>query len=60
MTRKKGGNHEKVYFEDYREALNGAGPKLTEHILERAANDKDLEFPDFVRLCKLAYPETAY
>ena len=46
-------------FEDYRKALDGAGPKLTEHILERAANDKDLEFPDFIRLCKLAYPETA-
>lgn len=48
----------KYTFEDYREALDGAGPRLTEHILERAANDGDLEFPDFIRLCKLAYPET--
>lgn len=46
-------------FEDYREALEGAGPKLTENILSRAEQDKNIEFPDFVRLCKLAYPEPA-
>lgn len=49
----------KFTFEDYREALKDAGPKLTEHILERAANDESLEFPDFVSLCKLAYPDPA-
>ena len=46
-------------FEDYREALEGAGPKLKEIILEHAAQYGDLEFPDFIRLCKLAYPEPA-
>lgn len=49
----------KFTFEDYREALDGAGPRLKENILARAEQDKDIEFPDFVRLCKLAYPEPA-
>ena len=46
-------------FEDYCEALDGAGPKLTENILSHAERDKNIEFPDFVRLCKLAYPDPA-
>ena len=49
----------KFTFEDYREALEGAGPKLKENILERAEQDKNIDFPDFVRLCKLAYPDPA-
>ena len=44
-------------FEDYREALEGVGPKTREHILERAIQDKNIEFEDFLRLCNLAYPE---
>ena len=49
----------KFTFEDYREALEGAGPKLVENILARAEQDDNIDFPDFVRLCKLAYPEPA-
>ena len=49
----------KFTFEDYREALEDAGPKLKVNILERAEQDKNIEFLDFVRLCKLAYPEPA-
>lgn len=49
----------KFTFEDYRDALAGAGPKLKEMILDRASNDTEgITFPEFVRLCKLAYPET--
>lgn len=43
--------------EDYREALDGVGPKLTENILSRAEQDENIGLPDFARLCKLAYPE---
>lgn len=46
-------------FDEYKLALDGAGPKLKEMILSRAANDRELDFTEFVRLCKLAYPETA-
>ena len=49
----------KFTFEDYREALEGVGPKTRENILARAEQDENIEFPDFVRLCKLAYPEPA-
>lgn len=49
----------KFTFEDYREALEEAGPKLKELILERAANDTEgITFREFIRLCKLAYSET--
>lgn len=47
----------KFTFEDYREALEGVGPRTRENILERASNDKNIEFQDFLHLCKLAYPE---
>ncbi len=49
----------KFTFEDYREALEGVGPKTRENILARAEQDENIEFPDFIRLCKLAYPEPA-
>lgn len=49
----------KFTFEDYREALEGVGTKTRENILAHAERDKDIEFPDFVRLCKMAYPESA-
>ena len=48
----------KLTFEDYREAMDGVGPKVKEIILEHAAQYGNLEFPDFVRLCKLADPES--
>lgn len=47
----------KFTFEDYREALESVGPKTRDHILERAIKDTSIEFPDFIRLCKLAYSE---
>lgn len=47
----------KFTFKDYKEALEGVGPKTRENILERAINDKNIEFQDFLRLCNLAYPE---
>lgn len=49
----------KFTFEDYLEALEGVGPKTRENILERAIQDKNIEFEDFLRLCKMAYPEPA-
>lgn len=48
-------------FEDYREALDGAGPKLKELILERASHDTEtITFPEFIRLVQIAYPETMF
>lgn len=34
-------------FEDYRQALDGAGPKLKEMILGQAERDGNLDFWDF-------------
>ena len=34
-------------FEDYMDALKGAGPKLKEMILERAEREGNLDFWDF-------------
>ena len=47
----------KFTFADYREALEGVGPKVRESILARAEQDENIEFPDFVRLCEIAYPD---
>lgn len=45
-------------FENYREALlEGVGVKTREKLLEQASNDKNIEFQDFLRLCRLASPE---
>lgn len=49
----------KYTFEDYREAMDGVGPKVKGIILEHAAQYGDLKLPDFVRLCKLADPDPA-
>lgn len=49
----------KFTFEDYREAMEDVGPKARESILARAEQDKNIEFQDFVRLCKLACPDPA-
>lgn len=46
-------------FEDYMDALKGAGPKLKEMILERAEWEGNLDFWEFKRLVDFAYPETA-
>lgn len=46
-------------FAQYKNALDGVGPTVKELILERAANDTEgITFREFIRLCKLAYPET--
>lgn len=44
-------------FEQYKEALKGAGPKLKEIILERANQDSGIDFPEFKALVDLAYPD---
>lgn len=44
-------------FEQYKEALKGAGPKLKKIILERVNQDNGIDFPEFKVLVDLAYPE---
>lgn len=44
-------------FANYCDALEGAGPKLKELILDRAANDEDISLQDLKRLVERAYPE---
>lgn len=44
-------------FEQYKEALKGAGPKLKEIILDRANQDSEIEFPQFKELVDFAYPD---
>lgn len=42
---------------DYKKALHGAGPKLKEIILDRAAHDRDIDLVELKELVGLAYPE---
>lgn len=44
-------------YADYKEALEGAGPKLKELILDRAANDEGISIEQLVSLAAYAYPE---
>lgn len=44
-------------FEEYKQALQGAGPRLTELILHRAEQETDITFDEFLELCRIAYPE---
>lgn len=46
-------------IKDYEDALEGAGPKLKELILERAAQDHSIDFVELKRLVDRAYPEQA-
>lgn len=46
-------------FEEYRDALNGAGPKLKELILDRANHDRAICLPELRDLVKAAYPDGA-
>ena len=41
-------------FEDYRNALDGAGPKLKELVLDRAAHDPKIDFPALKALVEFA------
>lgn len=49
--------HMDYTFEDYREALDGAGPRLKELVLDRAAHDPKIDFPALKALVDFAYPE---
>lgn len=44
-------------FYDYKSALNGAGPKLIELILDRAAHDHNISFMELKELVDFAYPD---
>lgn len=44
-------------FEEYAEALQGAGPKLKELILDRAAHDSWIGLQNLKKLVDLAYPD---
>lgn len=47
----------KFAFEDYWNALDGAGPRFKEIILDRAAHDDGIDFPELKRLVDKAYLE---
>ena len=44
-------------FDDYRKALDGAGHKMKELVLDRAAHDPAIGFPELKALVDFAYPE---
>lgn len=44
-------------YDHYLSKLDGAGPKLKEIILDRAAHDDRLTLDDLVSLAKAAYPD---
>lgn len=46
-------------FEDYRSALEGAGPKLKELVLDRAAHDPQIDFSALKELVDFAYRDEA-
>ena len=46
-----------VTFEEYRKALEGAGPKLKELVLDRAAHDAGIDFQQLKELVDVAYPD---
>lgn len=43
-------------FQDYRKVLEGAGPKLKELVLDRAAHDPEIDLPQLKELVDIAYP----
>lgn len=46
-------------FTEYQECLKGAGPKLKELVLDRAAHDHTIDLRQLKELVKAAYPEEA-
>lgn len=44
-------------FKDYWDALDGAGPKMKERVLDEANNDPAISLPDLKRLVDKAYPD---
>ena len=51
--------HMNYSFEDYRKALEGAGPKLKELVLDRAAHVPGIHLLEIKELESSAYPEDA-
>lgn len=47
----------KYNFEEYCEILEGAGWKLKEIVLDRAANDEGIDLRQLKALIEIAYPE---
>ena len=45
-------------FSDYQTALEGAGPKLKELVLDRAARDPGIDFPELRKVVDIAYAVT--
>lgn len=43
-------------FQDYRKVLEGAGPKLKELVLDRAAHDPEIDLTQLKDLVDIAYP----
>lgn len=46
-------------FDDYKNALNGVGPKLKENILDRASRDPGIDILQLKALWDFAFPEVA-
>ena len=44
-------------FKDYWDALDGAGPKMKERVLDEPNNDPEISLTDLKRLVDNAYPE---
>jgi len=47
------------HFQEYYDALECAGPKLKELVLDRAANDREISLFELQQLVRRAYPEQA-
>lgn len=46
-----------ITYDDYRNVLSGAGPKLKELVLDRAAHDRNIDLIQLKSLVDFAYPE---
>lgn len=44
-------------FKDYWDALDGAGPKMKERVLDEANNNPNVNLQDMKRLIDKAYPD---
>lgn len=45
-------------YRDYMNALDGAGIKLKEIVLDKAAHDESISLEELVRLVAYAYPDS--
>ncbi len=46
-------------FQEYWDALEEAGPKMKELVLDRAANNSEISLSELQQLVRRAYPEQA-